>query len=400
MVLNKGAKGKMQKSVRLALNKFPSVPKSLEDPAKKDTALSEIMVDLGDLYTHYYIQSFDRAPPSPNPAYFEHVRHLEPCVPFRFQPKGLGANKSKKGNMSNELGEAFCRWFLMEHLDIVRVARIEDVRGHGALAYAGNVSVEHDDSVEGNAPDYFCVESNGQVCLAEAKGTTEAVGFGTKKFVEWRKQFDRVKVLGPGGNALSVDGYIIAMRWATDKHGPRVFTTLLAEDPRTPGDQPFRDEEGAFACAINALHYVQTMGKIRLPILAAALRTGTVIAPELRARVAVWESVLPQLKGMRFVGGYYPGDTAGMPPYSMWAENYAFGPLDPFRLDLSSGTFFGLEEKIFSRLVDAARQGPTAVRNLPSLERQPTGDDSVSLLQDGHVLGPVDFFFPVDVRPV
>ena len=147
----------MHKSVKLALHKFPAVPISLENPTKPGEAVSEIVVDLADLYHHYYIQSFELAPPNPNPAHFEHVRYLEACTPFRFQKGGLSANKTKKQNISNELGEAFCRRSLDMHLDITYVARIDDVRDHGALAFAAGVSVESDDGVEGDAPDYFYV---------------------------------------------------------------------------------------------------------------------------------------------------------------------------------------------------------------------------------------------------
>ncbi|KMS60049.1 hypothetical protein V474_11825 [Novosphingobium barchaimii LL02] len=165
--------------------------------------MEAITVDLADLYHHYYLQSYDKAPPNPDPAQFEHVRYLESCTAFRFQPNGLGANKTKKQNNSNELGEAFCRWFLAEHLDIRYVARIDDVRNHGALTWAQGVSVECNPCTEGDAPDYFCVEPTGQVTLAEAKGTIEAVGFGTKKFATWRKQFnvtaDPVPRIGGGG---------------------------------------------------------------------------------------------------------------------------------------------------------------------------------------------------------
>ncbi|TCS60068.1 hypothetical protein EDD52_11679 [Primorskyibacter sedentarius] len=178
----------MQKSVKLALNKFPAVPASLEDPAKPGSAVPEVTVELADLYHHYYLQSFDIAPPDPDPAHFEHVRLLEPITPFRFQHNGLGANKTKKQNNSNELGEAFCRWFLDRHLDISHVARIEDVRDHGALAMAHGVSVEKDTTEEGDAPDYFCVDSTGEVSLAEAKGSIASVGFNTVQFAKWRKQ--------------------------------------------------------------------------------------------------------------------------------------------------------------------------------------------------------------------
>lgn len=390
----------MQKSVRLALNKFPAVPASLQDPSNPGQAFTEIAVDLADLYHHYYLQSFDRAPPNPDPAHFEHVRYLEPCTPFRFQPNGLGANKTKKQNNSNELGEAFCRWFLDAHLDISHVARIDDVRDHGALSWAGNVSVESDATVEGDAPDYFCVEPNGQVSLAEAKGTIDAVGFGAKKFETWRKQFDRVRVLGPTGVPLSVKGYIIAMRWAVHTHSANIFTKLSAEDPETKGERPFFDESGAMPAAIRSLHYAPSLAKIRQPILSAALATGTTIADELRFRIVLWESFLPTLKGLRFVGGYFPTDPNSTLPYALEDGKFVMAPDDPFRLDRSTGTFIGIEEATFRRLVDTARNGPFQINELPRLDRRATGYSGASYLRDGHVLGPIELFRPVTADTV
>jgi hypothetical protein len=385
----------MQKSVKLALHKFPAVPTSLDNPAKPGHPVSEIMVDLADLYHHYYLQSYDRAPPNPNPAEFEHVRYLEPGIAFRFQPNGLGANKTKKQNNSNELGEAFCRWFLAEHLDIKHVARIDDVRNHGALSWANGLSVESNPGTEGDAPDYFCVEPTGQVSLAEAKGTIEAVGFKAKKFAAWRSQFNRVRVLDQSGSAMSVKGYIVAMRWAVHTHSSAIFTTLSAEDPQTPGERAFFDESGSFAAAVRSLHYAPSLAKIRQPALSAALATGTTIADELGFQIVLWECLLPTLKGLRFVGGYFPTDPESVMPLKFEGEKSAFVQNDPFRLDQSTGTFIGIEEKTFRHLVSTARSGPLTINSLPSVERRVTGFSGASYLSDGHVLGPVDLFRPV-----
>lgn len=385
----------MQKTVKLALSKFPAVPASLEDPANPGNARSEILVELSDLYHHYYLQSFDAAPPDPDPAHFEHVRLLEPTTPFRFQPNGLGANKTKRQNNSNELGEAFCRWFLDKHLEISHVARIEDVRDHGALAFAHGVSVETDTTVEGDAPDYFCVNASGDVFLSEAKGTITPVGFKTAKFATWRKQFDRVRVLDPSGTPMSVKGYIVAMRWAIHTHSENIFTKLSAEDPQTPGERRFVDEGGVLGSAIRSLHYATSLSKLRQPVLASALRTGTRISPELSFQVVLWESFLPSLKGLRFVGGYYPSDRGGGLPYYLDDGKLVFHPKDPFRLDLASGTFFGIEEQVFRQLVNTARQGPELLRELRRLERRVTGYSGVSYLPDGHILGQVELFYPV-----
>ena len=387
----------MQKSVKLSINAFPNVPPSLEDPANPGSSVDQIMVELADLYHHYYLQSFNRAPPNPDPAQFEHVRYLDPGTPFRFQQHGLGADTTKKQNNSNELGEAFCRWFLDKHLDISYVARINDVRDHGALAWANNVTVESDDTVAGNAPDYFCLEPSGQVSLAEAKGSVSAVGFGTKLFQSWRKQFNRVRVVDQAGTPMSVKGYIVAMRWAVHTHRSSIFTKLSAEDPQTAGELPFIDESGGFAAAVRSIHYAPTLAKLRQPILSAALANGLTIADEIQFQVAIWESFLPTLKGIRFVGGYFPTDDAGALPYAVQDDKIVMAPADPFRLDRRSGTFVGIEEKIFRRLVDTARFGPLTINEMRRLDRSTSGYSAVSLLRDGHILGPVELFRPVAI---
>lgn len=386
----------MKKSVKLAINAFPEVPISIQHPSDTNQAVEHISVDLADLYHHYYLNSYDRAPPDPDPAHFEQVRYLMSCPEFRFQRGGQGANKTFKGNKSNELGEAFCRWFLDKHLDIHHIASIDSVRDHGALAAHGGISVVSDPNVIGNAPDFFCVAEDNTITLAEAKGTGHAVGFGTKEFQTWRNQFKRVQVLEANGNPMSVKGYIVAMRWATEDDSAKTLTTLSAEDPKTPGERPFLDESGLFAAAVRSAHYAGSFRKLRQPILSTALFHGVLIPDELQFQVVIWESFLPQLKGLRFIGGYFSSDPEGSLPYTMKDDKFLMHNKDPFRLDVGSGTFFGIEEKIFSHLVEAARNGPGAIVELPLLQTTDAGYSGASLLKDGHVLGPIELFYPTD----
>ena len=388
----------MQKSVKLAISKFPSVPTTLQHLTNPAKPVDQVTVDLADLYHHYYLHNYDRVPPNPDPAHFEQVRYLMPCPDFRFQHGGQGTNKTFKGNKSNELGEAFCRWFLDKHLDIHHVASIDSVRDHGALAQHGGVSVESDPDVVGNGPDFFCVEGDGSISLAEAKGSAHAVGFDTKEFQTWRDQFDRVRVLDAGGQPLSVKGYIVAMRWAHQSNSAKVFTKLSAEDPKTPGERPFVDEGRNFAAAVRSIHYAGSLRKLRQPILSTALAHGYLIPDELQFQVVVWRSLLPQLKGLRFVGGYFPSDPEGGLPYSIHDGKIFMQHKDPLRLDIGSGTFFGIAEPVFERLVATARFGPAAINELRLLDRPGTGYSGASLLKDGHVLGPVELFVPADIQ--
>jgi hypothetical protein len=350
----------MLKTIKLAINAFASVPTGLKDSGDSKKAVPQIVVNLGDLYHHYYLDSWGQAPPDPDPAHFEQVRHLMPCPDFRFQKHGLGVAKTFKGNKSNELGQAFCRWFLAEHIEIVFFAHLEEVRDHGALAAHGGVSVQTDDTTSGDAPDYFCTNGSGSVFIAEAKGTSHAVGFTAKQFQVWRNQFKRVKVLGAGRVPMQVKGFIVAMRWATELDSSRVFTKLSAEDPTTTGDRRLSDEGGSLAAAIKSLHYAASLDKLHQPLLSAALRRGFQISDDLQFRLVVWESLLPTLRGLRFVGGYYPANPQGVLPMSLEDGKFVMLPADPLRLDTRS-----TRKTSSASATDSGRGGERTTRSTP-----------------------------------
>ncbi|TCS60067.1 hypothetical protein EDD52_11678 [Primorskyibacter sedentarius] len=194
---------------------------------------------------------------------------------------------------------------------------------------------------------------------------------------------------------MSVKGYIVAMRWAIHTHSDKIFTKLSAEDPQTPGERRFFDESGAFSTAVRSLHYAPSLAKLRQPVLSAALQTGTLVSPELGFSITIWECLLPAMKGLRFIGGYFPSNHNGTLPYDFDNDKVIMKPKNPFRLDQTSGTFFGIEEQVFRRLVDTSRQGPEVLREFRRSERTTTGYSGVSYLPDGHILGQIELFRPV-----
>lgn len=391
----------MIKSVKLALNAFPQIPITLEDAQAPSGIVPRILVNLADLYHHYYLDSWGVEPPSPNPAHFEHVRYLLPCHEFRFSKVGLGAAKTFKGNKSNELGQAFCRWFLSEHLGINYFAHIEAVRDHGALDCYGKVSVEIGEDAIGDGPDYFCASGPNDVYLAEAKGTRHAVGFTTKEFQTWRNQFERVTIKNSQGQPISVKGYIVAMRWAMETDSAKISTTLSAEDPETRGERPLGEDRFGLAYATKSIHYASSLQRLRQPLIAEALLRGFTIPEELQFRLVVWQCLLPPFSSLRFVGGYFPDPGGRGLPFELSKDGkFIFAPADPFRLDIGSGTFFGIEEHTFKILAATVRIGPAEVDRLQPLEGSLFVDSSVSLLRDGHIAGPIEFFRPVEVVTV
>lgn len=381
----------MQRTIRLALSDFPTTPNSLRKIPAVDEAKEEIEIDLANLFHHYYIDKHGKVPPHPDPAQFEHLQYLTPNKEFRVQGDGLGPTSASRRAHSNELGHAFCRLFLHDHLNITYFAHIEHVLRWGSLKKFGNVKVER--IGPGDTPDYFCADKTNEIFLAEAKGRHAAISFTNAKFALWRKQFDTVLVKDASGNPCSVKGYIVATRFATETK-PNTKSTLYAEDPETPGERPLGpDDTPQLRRAVVSLHYAEVASKLNQPILADALLQGYAVPDEILFPSTVWTLQAGPLAGTRFVGGYYP---AGSGPLSVREVEgrIIFGGADPFRLDVGFGTFFGVEEKIFKQVATIARSAPAAAPQISQFEQVLPFYSAISILRDGSVIGPLEFFSP------
>jgi hypothetical protein len=277
----------MEKTIALALNRFPTTPHSLRETPHRDIPRAEMTVNLASLYHHYYLDSHGRIPPDPDPAQFEHLQFLMPTREFRVRGDGIGASTSIRRHRSNELGHAFCRWFLHDHLNITYFAHMEHVLGRSLRRAFGNQRLERTSS--GDTPDYFCAESVDKIFLAEAKGRHSSISFGNADFATWRAQFGRVTVKDNAGHARNVKGYIVATRFATEAK-PATKSTLLAEDPQSPGDGQLNEEERReIGAMVMSAHYAEIALKLAQPILASALANGFVVPEEIQFPVTVWE---------------------------------------------------------------------------------------------------------------
>jgi hypothetical protein len=159
------------------------------------------------------------------------VRFLAATEDFRFIGDGLGVGTLARRNRSSELGGAFCRMFLHDHLGITYFQHVERVLNNRESGPLNGFSIER--TASGDIPDYLSARSAESVFLAEAKGRYESISFQNKEFDKWRKQFTHVVVKDPMGVARPVKGYIVATRWATEHGPPSVSTTLFVEDPNT-----------------------------------------------------------------------------------------------------------------------------------------------------------------------
>jgi hypothetical protein len=378
----------MKKTIKVSLNKFPAIPISLLSTA--GAQIGEIEVDLARLYHHHYLDTRGTEPPNPDPTQFQHLSLLLPTSDFRVRGDGFGTHSAYRQHVSNELGQAFCRWFLDEYLNVTYFAHMEHVLNRGSQPDFGGARVERVKS--GDTPDYLCARDRNSVSLAEAKGRVASISFTNAKFKEWREQFDRVIVKDSGGTPRSVKGYIVATRFAMES-APYVNSQIFAEDPESQGEGALRDDPSLGDMVI-ALHYSTIAAKLRQPILSAALETGVRVSEEIQFPATVWEILLPPYEKKRFVGGYFAGPD-GVAPVQIKNGNLHFLPVDPLRIDFAPGTFFGVEESVFQAICAMARSRETGVIDLNPIPRPVFFYSAISYLRDGSIIGPVDFFRPL-----
>jgi hypothetical protein len=383
----------MYKQLHLRLNKYAPIPLSLRDSSNASVPVSAVTVDLANLYHHYYWDTFGVSPPNPDPAYFEHTQFMTPGLDLRLVGRGIGASTSARRAKSAELGQAFCRWFLHDHLGMTYFAHISELLDRQGARGIGGCSIQRSQS--GDTPDYFCAQNASNVYLAEAKGRYTSVGFATRAFDRWRDQFSRVRVLDSRGIPRAVKGHIVATRFATESDSARVNSTIFAEDPSSPGEGHLNEEATRnLASAVIGLHYARVTSLINQPLLATALRYGIGIPRELLVRVILWKLSLDTNDSRLFVGGYYPGPS-GQSAFEADGAGIRIRVSDPLRLDQPRGTFVGVELGVFRTLVAYCRADNASQAPIPIAPRIDRLYSAISMLRDGSVIGPVDLFTPI-----
>jgi len=379
----------MKKTLHLALSKYEPIPPSLQG-ATAGKAKAVIDLDLAGLYHHFYLDTYGTEPPSPDPAQFEHMRFLMPSDEFRFQSDGVGASTNAKRSKSSEMGQAFCRWFLHEHLGIKYFAHLDSLIGATSANLHG-YAVER--AAPGDIPDYLCSDGAGSVVIAEAKGRYTPVGFITEEFSRWRQQFTRVRVLDAAGNAVRVKGHVVATRFATESK-PKVQSKLYAEDPSTEGREPISTDTALLLSGqVIASHYADVLMKLDQPLMAYAIRRSLRLERQIGIPVTIWGFAFGGHERY-FVGGYYARDT------DQSLIDFVNGQItrrnsDPFRLGVHSGTFVGIELSVFKHLVSVARGDRRLLEALPEVDPVRDLYSGISMLRDGSIIGPLPMFTPL-----
>jgi hypothetical protein len=379
----------MKKTLHLALSRYNPIPPSLQGTSVGN-ARTVIDLDLAGLYHHYYLDTYGTEPPFPDPAQFEHMRFLMPNDELRFQGDGVGASTNAKRSKSSEMGQAFCRWFLHEHVGVKYFAHLDSLIGDKSANLHG-FAVER--AAPGDIPDYLCSDGAGSVVLAEAKGRYTAVSFTSEEFSRWRQQFTRVRVLDAKGDAVRVKGHIVATRFATESK-PKVQSKLYAEDPSTEGRESIsKDTALLLSGQVIASHYADALMKLDQPLLAFAIRRSLRLEQQIGIPVTIWRFAF-EGNERYFVGGYYARDT-DQSLIDLVGGQITRRSSDPFRLGVHSGTFVGIELKVFKHLVSVARGVRGLLEGLPEVDPVRDVYSGISMLRDGSIIGPLWMFIPL-----
>lgn len=381
------------KSLALGVSKVDPIPATLRVDPIQNIAGTTIRLPLKSLLHHMYLDSHGIQHPSPDVLLAGIAPLLTETEDLRFRGSGLGAHKEARIAEMNKWGRACCRWFLHDHCRVpffLHLSQVLDRTLPKAFAESRVMRL-----AAGDTPDYFCARSTDRYYFAEAKGTEHSVGFGTKAFAAWRKQFTRVGLRreSPFG-LIAVKGWIVATRLASDRYSKRVRSAMYVEDPLTPGESSSDDERWRPGRLVIAHHYGSILEKLRLPFYAHALREGVGIARDLTFPAGIWRCRIPPLDGHEFVGGYF-GLRSTVPDWLLDLE--PFLPPRAWRrsrsaLDLSLGgaQFFGLELSRFKVLREAISG------NLERLDDIRMGDAEMGDLGDLSILGDMTVWAPLD----
>lgn len=367
--------------IQLSLNKFLPIPTALVDSA--GGAVKSVEVPIKELRHHYYLAKYGS---DPDDGVFEYLKFITKGLDWRMTGDGIGTDKESRGNVSNELGKAFARWFMSKYLGYNYFC---DFSTAMKMSIAGG-GHEWSRREPGDLPDYVCGEDENGVSLLEAKGRYSSVSFTSKEFEGFRNQIARARLCDAAGNELAVKGFISVARWATENK-PNIQSTLFVEDPWTEGRRGGEYPRSAGRSMVLG-HYITALERLQLPVLADSLRLSRALpAQGNRERRGIWVCRTGPLQGRRFVGGIIPDSRYAL----NWSRYYRGWSHDPDVL-LPQSEFFGVDRGTFDGLVRAARANHMDSPGIEPVD-VPEALGAISLFRDGSVLGPVGYFERVGV---
>jgi hypothetical protein len=376
----------MEKTIQFELNNFAQVPNKLRKTVQANSPAESFDINLARLYYHRYHDSWSTAPPDPDYANCEYLRFLANCDDFRFIGNGPAANTGKKRSMSNELGQAFLRYFLHEFCGLTYFAHMNQVLNKSTHPAFGGMRIER--KTKGDVPDYLCAYSVSKPFIAEAKGRFSQIRFTSSDFDSWRKQFSRIIVLDHAGISRRLKGYIVATRFTTEKDA-NAQAKVLIEDPETEGDRVLAEDQIGIGRACIALHYARLLFKLGFPLLSQSLDHGFVVPPDIQFVLPIWRCMLAPMKHLEFVGGILGDELPRLFSTPTGTVRY----LRPsFLTGERSPVFIGLEVKRFASLRKVSLGAWEEIDNIEQLEDIDFRPSDVAWLQDGSISGRLDYF--------
>jgi hypothetical protein len=376
----------MNRTVDFSLNKVNPIPSSLRANPHVDAPAQEVAVDLGQLFLHYYFDSFPSGPPNPDPSRFEYLQLVSSAADFRFHAHVAHASTVKRRSLSTEMGQAFCRLMLSDHFGINYFTHMRDVLGKPTHAAFAGMRIER--VCPGDTPDYLCARKVTEPLIAEAKGRFSSIQFGSAAFNDWRTQFQRIRIVDSAGVQRSMKGYIVGTRFVTDADSEKTRSTCFIEDPNTEGERLSEEQRAALGRGTRAIHYGRIFNKLDLLPLASALDLGYALTRQLTFQVPVWTCVSPPFQGMKYVGGFYR-TVAGHGP-TLTEQGWQLSP----ELGAGHAVFVGLELSIATQVATAARGEWNALDDIVSPSPEGMRPSEFAWLPDGSVAAPLLYFLP------
>jgi hypothetical protein len=377
----------MIKTIDFTLNKFPFVPHELRVNPSLNQADVSFTVDLARLYHHYYTDSYGAMPPKPNHASFEYLNFLAHCNDFRFLGEGPGDSTGKKRTISNELGQAFCRYFLYEFCGITYFAHMDKVLNKTIHPAFDGLQIKRVQA--GDVPDYLCAKKSDQPCIGEAKGRFSNINFNNSEFAEWRKQFQRILATNRHGIKKKVKGYIVGTKFSTEKNRLSNRSKVFAEDPETIGDDLLSEDSLRISRGCISIHYSRLVSKLGLTLFSESLEHGFVVPEQLSFNLPIWRCNFSPLKGHLFVGGFF---TNRQPKMTKTSDGtYFFNP-NILHLGNPSPTFYGISVPVMKIIRQATLGNWETLSEVPELPDTEFRPSNLAWLRDGSISGALDFF--------
>lgn len=376
----------MNKTIVYELNNFLSVPEKLRT-SYYTSSKKEFLVDLARLYHHYYTDSYGVKPPKPNHSNFEYLNFLSSVNDFRFLNSGPAASTGKKRTISMDLGQAFCRYFLYEFCGITYFAHMDKVLDKSSHPAFNGIIVKRVST--GDVPDYLCCHHSNDPYIGEAKGRFVSISFSSNQFSKWREQFKRIEIFDKTGNLKKLKGYIVATKFSTEKNRLSNKSTLLAEDPETPGESIFDKKTTGLGRAAIAIHYSRILSKLGLNLLSSSLENGYVVPEDLTFNLPIWRCNFEPLNGKLFVGGFFSDIEPKMTKTE--SGSYIFYP-NILRLGIPTPTLFGVSVEIMKQLRQVTLGKWSLLSEMRQLEDLGSRPSNLAWLRDGSISGALDYF--------